>query len=215
MKGIIVREIIDLVLRPQAAPAAPTPGIATASAGKHIRFTDAEPSKPKPKAVPTDKKIGGNVHARYYSTVTFNQIVLTPADRPVALQLIDVYFEIFKELLGEGVDEDKDVQEHPGAKDEEKGAEEVKMDKGGRILEAKRKGKGKGKQMEIKGAAGFTEIEDSNSKLISAILTGVNRALPFAKIEASDVSSVLFSLQKRVHSLKTPGLTSISTLSSL
>lgn len=187
MKGIIVREIINLVLRPQAAPAAPTPGTATASTGKHIRFTDAEPSKPKPKSAPSEKKIGGNVHARYYSTVTFNQIVLTPADRPVALQLIDVYFEIFKELLGEGVGEDKDGQEHHGNKDEEKGTEEVKMDKGGRIRQAK-KGKGKGKQMEVKGAAGFTEVEDSNSKLISAILTGVNRALPFAKIEASDVS---------------------------
>lgn len=185
MKGIIVREIINLVLRPQAAPAAPTTGMATASTGKHIRFTDAETSKPKP--APAEKKIGGNVHARYYSTVTFNQIVLTPADRPVALQLIDVYFEIFKELLGEGVDEDKDGDQSHGDKNEERSAEEVKMDKGGRIRQAK-KGKGKGKQMEVKGAAGFTEVEDSNSKLISAILTGVNRALPFAKIEASDAS---------------------------
>ena len=36
------------------------------------------------------------------------------------------------------------------------------------------------------GAAGFSEVEDVLSKLISAILTGVNRALPFAKIDAGD-----------------------------
>jgi len=44
--------------------------------------------------------------------------------------------------------------------------------------------------MEVKGAAGFTEIEDSNSKLISAILTGMNRALPFAKLDAGDAGWV-------------------------
>ncbi|KAF8197362.1 CBF/Mak21 family-domain-containing protein [Pholiota molesta] len=156
MKAIIVREIISLVLRPVSAPAAPAP-TTSAATGKHIRFADAEPSsKPKPKNSGTEKK-STNPHARYYATVTFNQIVLTPADREVALQLIDVYFEMFKELLGEG--------------------EEGKL---------KGKGKGKGKQTEVKGAAGFTEVEDSNSKLISAILAGVNRALPFAKIDAND-----------------------------
>ncbi len=108
MKGIIVREIISLVLRPVAAPVAPAPG----STGKHIRFGDAEPSKPKPKPKPTeaDKK-ASNPHARYYATVTFNQIVLTPGDRDVALQLIDVYFEIFKEILGEGTEEIKEGED--------------------------------------------------------------------------------------------------------
>ena len=40
--------------------------------------------------------------------------------------------------------------------------------------------------------AGFAEIEDSHSQLISAILTGVNRALrlPFAKISSADVGYV-------------------------
>lgn len=182
MKGIIVREIISLVLRPVAAPVAP----ALSTSGKHIRFGDAEPSKLKPKPTEADKKTG-NPHARYYATVTFNQIVLTPGDRDVALQLIDVYFEMFKELLGEGTEEIKEEEE------EEVETPELKTDKGGRVREgkAKGKGKGKGKQIEVKGAAGFTEVEDSNSKLISAILTGVNRALPFAKINASDAGYVL------------------------
>lgn len=192
MKAIIVREIISLVLRPVSAPAAPAPAT-SAPTSKHIRFADAEPSsKPKPKNSGTEKK-STNPHARYYATVTFNQIVLTPADREVALQLIDVYFEMFKELLGEGEGNAKDDNEETKGEDDK---HEFKTDKGGRIREGKSKGKGKGKQMEVKGAAGFTEVEDSNSKLISAILTGVNRALPFAKIDAND-AGYAFSLNSK------------------
>ncbi|KAJ7853660.1 CBF/Mak21 family-domain-containing protein [Mycena olivaceomarginata] len=194
MKAVIVREIIALVLRPPAPPPAPAP----TTANKHIRFTDDPKAKPKPKPEEKEKKPAGNVHARYYATITFNQIVLSPGDRDVALQLIDVYFELFKELLGEGntSDGDGDDAEAEGA-DKDKKAAEVKTDKGGRVRDGgKGKGKGKGKAIEVKGAAGFTEVEDAHSKLISAILTGVNRALPFAKIEAGDQAMYLNLLFK-------------------
>ena len=175
MKSVIVREIIALVLKPKTAAST----LSAPTQGKHIRFSDAEAAKPKPK--PAERE--GNSHARYYATVTFNQIVLTPADKDVALKLLDVYFEMFKELLGEGA-EDVDAAEDAASQ------EDVKTDKKGRVMDG-RKGKMKGKRkMEVKGAAGFTEIEDSNSKLISAILTGVNRALPFAKLDAGDAGWV-------------------------
>ncbi|KAG6841522.1 hypothetical protein C0991_010136 [Blastosporella zonata] len=177
MKSIVVREIIALVLRPPAPPSAPSLPPTT---GKHIRFTDADP-KPKPKPVPTEKK-GGNAHARYYATITFNQIVLTLENRDVALKLIDVYFEMFKELLGEDPEKTEDVAE------KETDDKEVVTDKKGRVKVRDGKGKkGKGKLTEVKGAAGFAEVEDAHSRLVSAILTGVNRALPFAKIEAGDI----------------------------
>lgn len=191
MKAVIVREIIALVLRPSQAASTATSEPLTAGTGTHIRFADAEP-KPKPKAKQEEKKpgTGVNVHALYYATITFNQIVLTstPGDRGVALQLIDVYFEMFKELLGEG--KDGQVED-----DEPVEGEEVKKDKGGRVRVREPKGKGgkgKGKLIEVKGAAGFAEVEDAHSRLISAILTGVNRALPFAKIDAEDAKSVIF-----------------------
>ncbi|KAJ7915545.1 CBF/Mak21 family-domain-containing protein [Mycena leptocephala] len=179
MKSVIVREIIALVLRPPAPPPPPAPTTA-----KHIRFTDDPKPKPKPK--PEEKRTTGNAHARYYATITFNQIVLSPGDRDVALQLIDVYFELFKELLGEGntPDIEGDDAETEGAEGK---AAEITTDKGGRVRDrGKGKGKGKSRVTEVKGAAGFAEVEDAHSKLISAILTGVNRALPFAKIEAGD-----------------------------
>jgi len=188
MKAVIVREIISLVLHPPASAPSTSTSTSTPS-NKHIRFIDVAASKPKPKTTATADKRGGNAHARYYATVTFNQIVLTPGDREVALKLIDVYFEMFKELLGEGADQ---VEDEVDPKEDSK-PKEYKRDKGGRIRDDGKgknsgKGKGKGKFTEIKGAAGFTEVEDAHSRLISAILTGVNRALPFAKVEAGDAA---------------------------
>ncbi|KAF8063503.1 CBF/Mak21 family-domain-containing protein [Lyophyllum atratum] len=184
MKAVVVREIIALVLRP---PAPPSAAALPASTGKHIRFTDAEPKKKAKPAEPAEKKTG-NAHARYYSTITFNQIVLTPGDRDVSLKLIDVYFEMFKELLGEDPEKTDDVDGE--GEGEDGAAAEVRTDKKGRVKvrDAKgKKGKGKGRVTEVKGAAGFAEVEDAHSRLISAILTGVNRALPFAKIDAGDI----------------------------
>lgn len=179
MKAVIVREIIALVLRP-STPMAGSSSTPSAT-GKHIRFTDTDPKPSKPKPGASVEKKTGNTHARYYATITFNQIVLTPGDREVALKLIDVYFEMFKELLGEDFEDLVDVDE---------GKKEVKTDKKGRVRDdsgkSKGKGKGKGKITEVKGAAGFAEVEDAHSRLVSAILTGVNRALPFAKIDAGD-----------------------------
>ena len=48
------------------------------------------------------------------------------------------------------------------------------------------KAKGKGKINKVKGMAGFTEVEYAHLKLISTILTGMNRALLFIKIDAGD-----------------------------
>lgn len=201
-----MREITALVLRPVAPTAAATISAAAAFAAstsqlpaniasRKIRFADDDTpattvstplaTKGKEKASSKEEKKSINAHARYYATITFNQIVLTLADRDVALRLIDVYFEMFKELLGEGKMYE---EEGTGAVDGAEEETEIKMDKRGRVFEGKRKkGKGKSKADEVKGAAGFAEVEDENSKLISAILTGVNRAIPFAKIDAKDV----------------------------
>lgn len=190
MKAVVVREIIALVLRPPAPP--PTTSVPADVANRRIRFNDADSSKKSATQNSSNDKKTTNIHARYYATITFNQIVLTPGDRDVSLRLIDVYFEIFRELLGEGnVDAGKDDED---AGEQDKDAEVIK-DKDGRIVEnrkfkGKGKDKGKAKAIEIKGAAGFTEVEDANSKLISAILTGVNRALPFAKIDATNAEYV-------------------------
>lgn len=188
MKSIVVREIISLVLKP-SSPSSSTVATSTTSTNKHLRFTSPEPgAKSNSQSKPPDKK-PRSVHAQYYSTITFNQIVLTSSqtDRQVAVQLIDIYFELFKDVLG--AEPEKAVEPEEG---NEKALEKdggVRKDKIGRVLVKDKKGKGK-KGKEVHGAAGFVEVEDSNSKLISALLTGVNRALPFAKVETGDTKCV-------------------------
>ncbi|KAG2749322.1 CBF-domain-containing protein [Suillus brevipes Sb2] len=171
MKGVVVREMTSLILRPNIATPATAPTTNT-----HIRFTDetaTSASKPKPKPKPKPDgatKRTTNDHARYYATITLNQIVFAPGDKDVAVQVIDVYFQMFKDLLGESRSSGK--KENAEVQDRE-------------IAGKKKKRK---TTKEVVGDGGFAEVEDAFSKSISAILTGVNRALPYAKLGPSDVS---------------------------
>ncbi|KAI0776852.1 CBF/Mak21 family-domain-containing protein [Trametes elegans] len=201
MKGVIVREVRALVFRLPASTAAqadPSPAPAT----KHIRFDDAEASSKKGKAPPAAADANAharwNTHAWYYAAVTLNQVVLTPGagDRTVARVLVDVYFEMFEEILGTKRDEDE------GGSDREDDRDPKRKGKGkGKGKGAPYKDKKKRKAKEIKGAAGFAEVEDSSSRLIGAILTGVNRALPFAQMHLNDDSSAVYVLQKHIDTL--------------
>ena len=182
MKGIVVREIISLILKPRASTAAASSTLPSEPAplakNTKIVFSDApstSTSKPLPKSSKEDKKTVGISHARYYAAITFNQIVLSPsqADRDVARELVNIYFELFKDILGQ---DDMDLND---------GTEDVPTAKQAKDIPSKGKSK-KQKGKEVKGDAGFTELEDPGSKSISAVLTGVNRALPFAKLDASD-----------------------------
>ena len=177
MKAVVVREISALILRPTRSGAS---AATTTSGATHLKFGDD--SKPKSKPKEPDAKAKKDLqqeHAKYYGTITLNQIMLasTDADRTVAIQLINMYFELFKEILGQSGKSDADNAEseldHTRAGKEKRKKMEQK--------------KGKGKEKEEGDASGFTEVEDSDSRLISAVLTGVNRALPFAKLGLENV----------------------------
>lgn len=152
MKSIVVHEMSSLILRP-------------------ITASSSSASTPKRQSQE------GHTHSRYYAVITFNQIVLTPGDKNVATRLVDVYFELFRELLGQDTPEVE-------AQDEEARDYTPKKRKGfkgkGKVVQKDRKGKGKAVDL------GFQEVPDATSKLVSAILTGINRALPFAKAEKSE-----------------------------
>ncbi|TBU28801.1 CBF-domain-containing protein [Dichomitus squalens] len=198
MKAVIVREVRALVFRLPASTAAQAAS-STPAVHTHIRFTDADSSSSKAKPTPKSDKEKGtegrwNSHAWYYSAVTLNQVVLTPstADRVVARTLVDMYFEMFEEILGSKTDSDD-------ASDNEGRHEEGTKSHGKGKHDGKGKDKKKQKAKEVKGEAGFTEVEDSSSRMIGAILTGVNRALPFAQMHLSDESSAIF--QKHIDTL--------------
>ncbi|THH28825.1 hypothetical protein EUX98_g5360 [Antrodiella citrinella] len=189
MKAVIVRELRTLIFRVTASTSASIAEAANkAKTGTHTRFADdtvASTSAPKKSKDKTKAPVmeRWNSHSWYYSAVTLNQIVLTPSeqDRETARSLIEVYFEMFREILGsstqdESDDADKVVVLEPV--EEERGSD------------YKNKKKVKGKEKAVQGAAGFTEVEDSNSRLVSAILSGVNRALPFAKVDSGGGSEM-------------------------
>ena len=202
MKGVIVREIRALVFRlPASTAAQATPTDATKPT--HIRFDESSSGKTKTKSKEKEKTSDGglarwNSHAWYYASVTLNQVVLTPsaADRAVARTLVDMYFEMFEEILGSKHDDD-DGSEDEGPK---KGKGKDLKGKGKDASDVKQKKKQKRK--EVKGEAGFSEVEDSSSRLIGAILTGVNRALPFAQMHLSSDSSAMY-----VHTIVIPAHT--------
>ncbi len=162
MKAVIVREVASLVLK--------APAVAPVDSKRH---NGDKKGKGKGKAVP-HVEAGAN-HGRYYGLITLNQVTLTVRDRDVAARLVEVYFEIFRELLDTDMDQ-------PAPADLEE-AEQQNLEKiTGKVSkwQGRRKGtkftKGKGQQHE-------EEIEQGDSKMISAVLTGVNRAMPFAKLD--------------------------------
>ncbi|KAI0808101.1 CBF/Mak21 family-domain-containing protein [Fomes fomentarius] len=204
MKAVIVREVRSLIFRLPASTAAqanPTP--TDAPKNTHIRFSDdSSSSKPKSNSKEKEKASDGalarwNSHAWYYASVTLNQIVLTPstADRAVARTLVDIYFEMFEEFLGSKHDDDDESEDEASVR---KGRDTTKGKGKGKDI-PRVKDKKRQKRKEVKGDAGFSEVEDSSSRLIGAILTGVNRALPFAQMHSSSDSSAVF--QKHIDTL--------------
>lgn len=177
MKSVVVREISSLVLVP------PPPKVVAPSKQTKKQKKKGKQQPMAKKTTTFDKAVddSGNLHARYYGVITLNQTTLTQRDGEVAGKLVEVYFEVFRGILGDG----------KYAKEELTGAEKVEVkepevaegsDKGkGKEHKGKGAWKGKGKKTDAK----EDEVEDSDAKMIAAVLSGVNRALPFAKIEDS------------------------------
>jgi ribosome biogenesis protein MAK21 len=169
MKTVVVREVSSLVLSPPApktvTPAEKAKGNGGGKKGKK--------GGSKSTAMPVVRD-DGNYHARYYGLITLNQTTLTQKDGDVAGKLCEVYFEVFRGILGDGKAQES----------EEKLAEKAKADE---AAQNEREGKGYRNKFKGKGKGGPADevVEDEDARMIAAVLTGVNRAVPFAKIEDS------------------------------
>lgn len=100
-------------------------------------------------------------HARYYGIITLNQTVLSTKEDSIAAQLLAVYFSLFVILL------------RPGS---------IEKD-----LSTERPGKGKKRSAKLSQVSKEKAEEydqQFREKLISAILTGVNRAYPFTSSDS-------------------------------
>lgn len=160
MKAIVSREVSALVLKPSVAGQ-------PVSQGTHVHFNDKKPESSKLSAVS---------YARYYGLITLNQITLSARDQELASRLVQLYFEIFREILGESAKRmDEPERADLGKEAVEKAAGKV----------GKWRGRRKGAKSNGRKAANEDEepVESAEAKMVAAVLTGINRALPYAKMD--------------------------------
>jgi ribosome biogenesis protein MAK21 len=110
---------------------------------------------------------GQSSHAKYYAINTLNQTILSAREEDVAEKLLNIYFELFVTLLKK-----PDTQKLANAPIVNKKGQ---IQGGGAPMGKKAKAKAT-KEEEAKLAS-----EETTEKMISAVLTGVNRAFPFSK----------------------------------
>lgn len=129
---------------------------------------------------------GSDYHSRYYSIITLNQTILAHKEIEVSNTLMKTYLSLFERLLAEWTNE-KEVPE----------AAEVKKKKP-RWKNKGNKGKHGGQRQVAKTSE--TLREDENSKLTSAILTGMNRAYPFSELPEDLLLHHVNTLYRVTHS---------------
>ena len=134
-------------------------------------------------------RAGQTMHAKYYAVITLNQTVLDHTDQ-VVRKLLDIYFALFLSLL---------------AKSKPVAGEDAKHDRQAYNAKGERQGGGgkPGKKAKGKLAAQLksTAAEDQlRERMLSAILTGINRAFPFLNDDDNFFENHLDTLFRVTHS---------------
>jgi len=133
---------------------------------------------------------GNSTHAKYYAIITLNQTIISSRDLEVAKKLLDLYFAVFTGLLSKTRQSGNPTKTLASKKEmasTENGNVNGKLSKKAkrRLEEAERQAQ---------------NIEDLNAKLIAAVLTGVNRACPFSKIDDELFEKHIDTLFRITHS---------------
>lgn len=131
-------------------------------------------------------------HSRYYTVLTLNQTILTRKEIDLANALVKTYFSLFEKIL---VEADPALRE----KKDDKTLGNVER---GRKNNRKsfKKGKKGGRSVKQEEKSEEEVIEEKSAKMFSALLTGLNRAFPFADLPSDIYLSHLDTLYKITHS---------------
>jgi ribosome biogenesis protein MAK21 len=113
---------------------------------------------------------GQSSHAKYYAINTLNQTILSGKEEDIAGKLLNIYFDLFVALLKKP----EVPKEVAGPVLNRKGQVQGGGGPAGKMAKAKAS-----KEEEAK-----TASEETTEKMISAVLTGVNRAFPFSKSDS-------------------------------
>ena len=133
---------------------------------------------------------GQSLHAKYYAIITLNQTVLSGKEQDVTKKLLAIYFALFSNLLAK-----------PEAANSKSSTTELTTlnRKGEKQGGGGAAGKKAMKKRELESKS-LTVDEDLQEKLLSAVLTGVNRAVPFTKTDDEFFGSHLDTLFRVTHS---------------
>ncbi|KAL8997527.1 MAG: hypothetical protein Q9169_003222 [Polycauliona sp. 2 TL-2023] len=132
---------------------------------------------------------GQSLHAQYYAVITLNQTVLSGKEEDLAKKLLDIYFSLFPRLL---------AKPDPKAKAEAENA--IKINQKGEIQGG---GGPAGKAARRKAAQkekSTTVEDDLREKMLSSVLTGVNRAVPYTNTADEPFEKHLNTLFRVTHS---------------
>jgi len=124
-------------------------------------------------------KPGQTLRAKYYAINTLNQTILSTKESVVADTLLRIYFDLFLTLLKTG------SLGSLGAPDAEKEKED---------------GNSKKRRRKHKEVAAVGHDQDTTQKLVSSLLTGVNRAIPFTTSDDMTLETHLDTLFRITHS---------------
>lgn len=135
-----------------------------------------------------------SLHAQYYAIITLNQTVLSTKEEAIARKLLDIYFDLFANLL------------KPATADTEKAytpaltANKIVVNKKGEIQGGGGPA-GKKALKKQRAATKSTVVEDDlREKIMSAVLTGVNRAIPYTTTSDVHFEKHLDTLYRVTHS---------------
>jgi len=126
---------------------------------------------------------GQSKHAKYYAIISLNQTILGKGDDALANQLLRIYFSLFLQLLK------PDEKTAPGY------VKPVNPNQGG----GGKAGKMAAKKEKAKEKANIAEIE-LGEKMIAQVLTGVNRAFPFADTDDPTFEQHMNTIFRVTHS---------------
>lgn len=126
---------------------------------------------------------GQSAHAKYYAIITLNQTVLSVKEQEVANTLLDIYFKLFVGLIAK-------IKPVEATDKLVNGKPQGGGSKGGKM--AKKKALEKEKLALVE--------KEASDRLISQVLSGINRAFPFAKTDDEAFESNIDMIFKVTHS---------------
>ncbi|KAI6822141.1 CBF-domain-containing protein [Hortaea werneckii] len=130
---------------------------------------------------------GQSLHAKYYAIITLNQTILSQKEESVANRLLEIYFALFVQLLKPtSKPAVQSAKPQPNAKGKPQGG-------GGKA------GKMAAKKQKAQDRADDAQIQ-LNDKMIAQVLTGVNRAFPFADTSDPNFEKNLDTVFRVAHS---------------